>query len=426
MNLLICIKTQKNMKNFILTLIIGLFVITSNAQINSTQDGNWTNPATWGGMTIPTPGTDVIINHDVILNLDYGYTSGGITINANGSLKEDGTLRTLAMNGGYLVNNGTMTINNIALYLGKITNNDSMQINQYFYVMDSLINTGRIENMDSTYTKAYVDFSATSYFDSEAIWTDSLLYNDGIIHSVNFLNTDYFLNNGKIYATNHASTGTILNNGEIYVNDISNAGDFWNDGQIYASHSFSNFEVFNNNANAWLEMDADFLNADSIGLRAAFTNNGTVVTGNNWGNNDTIYGTTGEFYVQNISSNLGYMDGTFDFCDATPPGTSPYIDLNLGHFGSGITFNCIHQSVEQEETVLLSIYPNPAQDVITLSGTNTTAEISIMNIAGQKVLSINISGENTQENINIESLTSGMYILQHKTATETQTLKFIK
>jgi len=414
------------MKNLVFTLLIGLILTTANAQINSTQDGNWTNPATWGGMTVPTPGTDVIINHNVILNMDYGYSSGGITISANGSLVEDATLRILAMNGGYLVNNGSMTINSIALYIGKITNNNNMQINQYFYVLDSLINTGSIVNMDSTYLKAYASFSATSSFDSDAFWTDSLLYNSGDIHSVNFLNTDYFQNNGRIYATNHASTGIEENNGEIYVYDISNAGVFGNSGQIYASHSFSNFEIFNNNSGAWLEMDADFLNADSTGLNATFTNNGTVVTGNNWGNNDTIYGTSGEFYVQNISSNVGYMDGTFDFCDATPPGTTPYIDINTGFFGGGITFNCIHQNVETETDAAISIYPNPANNHITISGMQAKGEILILNIAGQILIKEEVKTSATQQTIDIENLSSGMYIIQYKTTDKMQTMKFCK
>jgi len=68
-------------------------------------------------MIPPPPGTEVIISQNVTLNLDYGYSFGGITINSSGSLTQDATPRALALNGGYLIIHGSMEINTIcALY----------------------------------------------------------------------------------------------------------------------------------------------------------------------------------------------------------------------------------------------------------------------------------------------------------------------
>jgi len=125
--------------------------------------------------------------------------------------------------------------------------------------------------VDSTYANAYLECKTASSFSSDAFWNDSILVNHGTIQSINFLNSGDFLNHHKVIATNHANILTEENYGEIYANDISNAGLFNNDGQIFASNSFSNFEIFNNSSGAWLEMDNNFLNADSTGLNATFS-----------------------------------------------------------------------------------------------------------------------------------------------------------
>ena len=414
------------MKKTFSIIALCCIAVFSHAQITSTQDGNWLDPQTWGGIIVPTPGTEVIINHNVTLNLDYAYNSGGITINSSGSLTQDATPRALALSGGYLIIHGSMEINTIALYTGKITNNNNLTVNQYLFLTDSLINNGSIQGVDSTYANAYLEFKTASSFTSDAFWNDSILVNHGTIQTINFLNSGDFLNHHKVIATNHANTLTEDNYGEIYTTDISNAGIFNNDGQIFASNSFSNFEIFNNSSGAWLEMDNNFLNADSIGLNASFLNNGVVITGNNWSNTDTIYGTTGEFYVQNLSSNFGYMEGTFDFCDATPPASAPYIDLNTGYFDANITFDCVHQGIETEESNILSIYPNPASDYIVVSGMDKNGEIIILNIAGQKIMHQAFSGEKKDIRLNIKALASGIYLLQYKTASQTQTVKFVK
>jgi hypothetical protein len=120
------------------------------------------------------------------------------------------------------------------------------------------------------------------------------------------------------------------------------------------------------------------------------------------------------------------MEGNFDFCDATPPASTPYIDLNSGYFDANITFDCVHQNIETADNNNLSIYPNPVSDYIVVSGMEKNGEIIILNIAGQKIMHQKFSGEKKEISIDIKSLTSGIYLLQYKTASQTQTVKFVK
>lgn len=78
-------------------------------------------------------------------------------------------------------------------------------------------------------------------------------------------------------------------------------------------------------------------------------------------------------------------------------------------------------AVSDVNTTKMNVFPNPASDIITISGfgksKDTKAEI--VNLAGQKVKSVTISENNT---VNVSSLTPGVYILK----VNSTTIKFIK
>lgn len=91
---------------FCLALVIGLVgVLTvstaSAATCTSAGSGNWSTIG-WSGCT-PTSDDDIVIAHDVVLDVDV--TVKGITIN-NGAIFNNGT-HTLTASAGYLTNNGT-------------------------------------------------------------------------------------------------------------------------------------------------------------------------------------------------------------------------------------------------------------------------------------------------------------------------------
>ena len=87
------------MKKAIYAIAIFIILAMSNSiQAQTTvADGNWSNPATWGGVP-PTGSGTVVINHNVTLDIDYAHVAGSITINASGSLTGSTSLRYFALN----------------------------------------------------------------------------------------------------------------------------------------------------------------------------------------------------------------------------------------------------------------------------------------------------------------------------------------
>lgn len=85
----------------------------------------------------------------------------------------------------------------------------------------------------------------------------------------------------------------------------------------------------------------------------------------------------------------------------------------------------VNISIDKIATNQLSIYPNPAGDILNVSYANgETNDLQIFNLAGQKVLEQSkITGS---KKLNISQLEKGMYILTIKSAAGVQSQKFIK
>lgn len=120
---------ENKMKKIIYT--VTLFTIfglcnSTNAQTSITN-GNWSNPATWGGVPPMGSGT-VIINHTVTLDIDYSHTSGSIKINSSGSLIGNSPMRAFALN--YPSGTAMLTVNgsfNVARVLHKFLNRNEQR-----------------------------------------------------------------------------------------------------------------------------------------------------------------------------------------------------------------------------------------------------------------------------------------------------------
>jgi hypothetical protein len=76
------------------------------------------------------------------------------------------------------------------------------------------------------------------------------------------------------------------------------------------------------------------------------------------------------------------------------------------------------------QDIKVSIYPNPAEKNLTVTIPDSKAEISIINISGQKVLTKQTTS--TKVNLNIASLPSGTYVLKVKTNKGIIEKKFVK
>jgi hypothetical protein len=72
----------------------------------------------------------------------------------------------------------------------------------------------------------------------------------------------------------------------------------------------------------------------------------------------------------------------------------------------------------------IQMFPNPANDVLTISAPTTIAQVTIYDMAGKLILS-NTNTRSTSETIEVAQLSSGMYMVQIKTTSKTTLKKLI-
>jgi len=82
---------------------------------------------------------------------------------------------------------------------------------------------------------------------------------------------------------------------------------------------------------------------------------------------------------------------------------------------------CPTASIDDQYFTNLSIYPNPVENNLFISGNDTPISISIYNVLAKEVLSI----KNTN-NINVEALPSGVYVIRISDGVGQTNRKFIK
>jgi len=343
-------------KTFYAFLLLFCAVNLSQAQVGtytSTQNGNWTSPSTWGNLIlVPLPGDIVIINHTVDLDImDLMMPTGSITINSTGSLVcTTSPISRITFAGGGLNNSGHLGIAQVLIMDGTCTNAGTIQA-------DSLLIMGSFSNNSS-----------------------------GNINANKLINDmgGYLSNNGTINSQLKMNNGTILNNGTVNTDNLLN------------SYSYTN------QSNGIINVAVDFSNADLLATPAIFTNNGMVTINNDFLNSNEVNG-SGRFCVQNMSTNMGVMNGTFDFCDMT----GGNIDLNLGTVAPTITYclySCVTGFVEDMIENMITLHPNPNNGNFSISIPSGYDRIEILSSLGQKIYEAPILSETTD------------IMLQHQTA----------
>ena len=163
-------------KIYTLLLAVLISVNLSAITYTSAQNGNWTNPTTWSPTGVPVPGDIAIINHAVVLNTDFAYTVGSITINASGSLVHDATGRDIWVNGvnASLTNNGTTTIRNLLLSIGSYTNTGAFNAKIFAnFITANNSATGVINGVDSMYNDGTINnngmFNVMAFFNETSL-----------------------------------------------------------------------------------------------------------------------------------------------------------------------------------------------------------------------------------------------------------------
>jgi len=83
--------------------------------------------------------------------------------------------------------------------------------------------------------------------------------------------------------------------------------------------------------------------------------------------------------------------------------------------------DCATASIEDQTQLDISIYPNPTNNTLFISGNETPITVAIYNVLGKEVLSI----KNTN-NINVQALPSGVYVIRISDGIGQTNRKFIK
>jgi hypothetical protein len=377
------------MRNILLgfSVLLSTVVIAQepNATRTSIANGNATNPFTWDCMCLPIPGDNVIINSNVILDNDWGYTSGSLTINAGKSLTGNTATRALAVGGGSFTNNGTTSIALIYHNGGTFVNNGTLN------VTESFANGGTVTTVNNQTMTI-----------SDSLYNVATLTNNNTLTSFGTANTGTINNNGSFTTGDLWNSGTVNNlglPGMHMMNDVYSSGTINNSTHMEVMNDFFNAETVTNND--YLVIGNDLYTGDSVQLTALFTNNGLVSVGAGLYSNQTVTG-TGDFCVGVYTANSGSITGTLDICDLT--GGS--YDLNVGTIAGTVTFcaSSCAVGVKEEEKKEVKVYPNPFENrlMVNIEGFEN-AKFSLQNILGQKLISQTISGKTEIPVVDFES-----------------------
>ncbi len=94
-----------------------LFLFSLHAQIQSfPSGGDWDNPLTWIGNTIPEPGDDVIIDGEVTIS--SMVTCNNLQLTSTGIIQNNPISYFIVSINGDLINNGIIRNNPLGLVLG--------------------------------------------------------------------------------------------------------------------------------------------------------------------------------------------------------------------------------------------------------------------------------------------------------------------
>lgn len=357
------------MKKALLLFLLLPFVGVS--QNTTTQSGNFYNPLIWDCLCLPANGDQLIINHDVVMNLDIYYNTGSITINASGSLVEDATERNFWADGtGSITNHGTFTTHAVYLSPGA-----------------SLTNTGTLGSIDSLWNQGtVVNSGSANLFD---FWNDQtgIFTNTGdLVNADSLLNQGNFANNGTatIYDFANDQMATFTNTVDMLItNNMNNQGYTMNTGDI--------------------KINNDFSNCNTQTMDAMMINDGIFCVTNDFINciDDTLTG-SGNYYIGGSSSNFGVFAGTHTF--HTPSGTIGV--PGTIEAGVTVTTGACDLSINPIDNNDLSIYPNPTSSFINITQNNVSFEV--FDVMGRLIL----SGMVENNTIDFTTLNQGIYTVR--------------
>lgn len=322
--------------------LLGMCFFTTNAQ-TSVQDGNWMSPTTWDCTCVPDPYNNVL----------------DITV--------DHTVTADFFDGSTYFNGGSLTIG----------------------ASGSLIQSG---NGDLFMKDATTLVEGTLDMRRIAIENGSATYN-GVIQNCDSLWND---------------SGTVVNNGTITAFDhqVYNIGSMTNNGTIMITNNMNIMGEYTNSSTGVIHISNDFSNANTLGGRALYTNDGEHIIYQDFINttNDTIQG-TGTICIGSLSTNQGTILGTVEFTTSTGS-----FSVNTGTVESSVVMvagSCGFTGINEPSQNELNVFPNPFVDVLSIEGVNIKS-IQVIDINGKLVHSI----KSNTNSIDLSSLQAGTYFLK--------------
>lgn len=369
-------------------------VVAYGQTATTISNGSWMMPTTWDCSCVPTTGYTVNIMHDVTLSSNWGFVAGSINVLSDGTLVGTGGNWALSISGSAALNvDGVLTVSVLAVTGGSISND------------------GVIENIDSLFLGVNLDNNGIIKADN--LLNTATLNNDSLIEGVNYFNNGVFSNAGTLNMTNFFNNNQTLNSGSLVFDNCTNAASMLNNGDFFGNMDFTNAGTFTNEASVTILNN--FANVDSTNHDALLINNNSVLVFNSFSNADSVKG-DGNFCVGFYTANYGVFDGSFEFCDNTPPGSAPFIDINTGGtIGPGITWcsgPCI-SNINNPIVPEFIVYPVPAKDFIFVKASDPICYCSISDLTGKTLLEINTFDQN-EFSIDVSDFEQGLYLISVK------------
>ena len=236
-------------------------------------------------------------------------------------------------------------------------------------------------------------------------WAPADFNNDGFVDVIGAGNT-IMVNNGDM-----TFTPSLINFG------VGPMGDINNDGFIdVVAGGTAHMNVPNGNNYITMNMQGTSSNKNGIGARVTlYTASGQQIRDVRSGEGFRYMSTL------NVHFGLGQEEEIDRITVCWPSGIvdeifNPAINETLT-----IVEGTAILSIDNTETNSFNVYPNPAFDFITLSGTNSSA-VTIVDISGKIVQSVAM----TQQRIDVSDLAPGVYFVQANTSQGIQQKKFLK
>lgn len=341
------------------------------------QDGDFTDPATWGGTVPDSSGYHITINHAVILNTDF-YGPNPLTVNASGSLIDDATGRYFISEGSgtsAIVNSGTIRISFLnggsfnGLMNSGIIEVDKLKPGYLLWENSGTITVHQRMLFDSSWltnTSTGVITTAGNFptcgENYGTINADSLTVTMAPLTNYGTIQASLSIVNQQTIVNDASGTITVLGDfhndpglfSALSVTDNQGTfhvfGDSYNEDSIRTSGLFHAHGAFNNHraliissggnltvganfshqdgaSNAYVINDGDCKTGGSFLNKSDFTNNHFFSVGGNFTSNaDFLNASTGTF-------NVG---GDFLTQDLAPPGAT-FTENGWGYIGDDFT-----------------------------------------------------------------------------------------